>query len=791
MHTSLSQIKGVSEDRLSTRIAIVASTLTVLFVLMLGGSSYYVTRVQMTEGINNALKNTASLLASRLDSSLGSTANTLSSLKQSPLVMMSLMDSLTRTTSLEPYLQDFFSINGIPVEISLTDSNGNIVAGSRSAVKLNSKWSKPVLEEGVSFVSIEERSTSLYLLFAEPVFYINDLSPEGALVSKIDLTYLLEDLNTINGAEEIYLLHRGRPILQNDARENSMGHSSSLLTHVASLRLPGLFADLDLAVEVRAPEETLTQPLNRLSLIYILLGIATLAVVVVLSILAGTYLAWPLRELEKVASNVVASGSFDHRFKGSGYTEVTLLGQTFNQMLESLGSAHKQVMSMANRDVLTGLANRALFQTRLRAGIRDARRSHQVTGILILDLDKFKDINDTMGHPVGDELLKQVSNRLSKQTRATDTVARLGGDEFAIIATHLSKADDAGILGQTIITSMTTRPFKVFDYEIHVSTSIGIAICPTDGNDPDRLLSNADMALYKAKAEGRGNTQFYDAELNTTAQKKKHMESCIRKALEQSDFCLHYQPKVDLQTGRIAGVEALVRLQGENGLIYPGEFIQIAEDSGLIVPLGEWILREACLQKIIWEESGLPPFSVAVNLSAVQLRQDHYIERLIQVIKDTGIDPASLQIEITESALIDDMETIGRRLGYFQEMGISLAIDDIGTGYSSLSNLKLLSVDVLKIDQSFIRDIEIDANDAAITRAIVQLGRSLDLIVVAEGVEFKAQEVFLQLQGCHQSQGFLHSRALSGPELADWVRKKGSDHKPHIPEHADLVITQR
>jgi diguanylate cyclase (GGDEF)-like protein len=508
--------------------------------------------------------------------------------------------------------------------------------------------------------------------------------------------------------------------------------------------------------------------LDELTLVYVALGLGLLATVVPLSIVLAQRLARPLRELEQIASSVVASGSFDHRFEGGGYTEVERLGNTFNKMLQSLGTAHTQLQRLAHHDVLTGLANRALFQSQLRADLLDAQRAEGLLGVLLLDIDNFKDINDTLGHPVGDELLKQVAARLSKLVRTTDTVARLGGDEFALIGTHFHEPNDVATLGQKILTS-TAKPFGIFEHDIFVSVSIGIAIFPTDGDDPDKLLSNADLALYKAKNGGKGNFQFYDPALNTAAQKRKQTEASIRGALEQSAFCLHYQPRVDLDSGRLVGVEVLVRWQSEDGLVFPQEFIAIAEESRLIVPLGEWIVREACVQKLAWEQAGLPAFAIAINLSAVQLRHDEYVRRLMQVIDDTGVDPNGLEIEITESALMEHVDTIACRLRGFRDLGVRLAIDDIGTGYSSLANLKRLSVDALKIDKSFVRDIEIDADDAAITKAIIQLGSSLDLTVVAEGVETPGQAEFLRRQGCRQAQGFLYSAALDAPSLAAWI----------------------
>lgn len=764
MRPRLSVLRGGAETTLAARIALAASTLTLLFVLVVGGTSYLVTRSQITEGIEHALDNQASLLAGRLSSALGSVVNTLSALKQNALILNSLMDSLTRETSLEPFLADFSTVNGVAVDIVLTDFEGQAVAGARAVAGMTSSWVQPVLEGARPYVAIERSASGVYLLVAEPVFYMRTLSPEGALIHRTDLSRLVEGFNAAGGDDPVRLLQDGEPILGDAAAPRP----DRVITKVRALELPDLLAPLALAVEVRTSPDVLIRPLNELALAYVFLGLGLLAAVVLLSILAARRLARPLRELEQVAATVVASGSFDHRFQGGGFTEVSRLGATFNQMLESLGAAHVQLEQLAHHDVLTGLANRALFQSRLRAHLLDAKRAPGPLGILLLDVDNFKDINDTLGHPVGDELLKQIASRLSGLVRGTDTVARLGGDEFALVGSHFHHADDAAILAQKIVDA-AAEPFRIFEHDIHVSVSIGIAICPTDGDEPDQLLSNADLALYKAKGEGRGHFQFYDPALNTAAQHRKRIEASLRAALVEPAFCLHYQPKVDLQTGALVGVEALVRWRSADGLLYPQEFIPIAEDSRLIVPLGEWILREACLQMLAWERDGVRPFGVAVNLSAVQLRHDEHVRRLIRVIEETGVDPGGLEIEITESALMERTEAIARRLGRFRELGVRLAIDDIGTGHSSLANLKQLSVDVLKIDRSFVRDIEVDADDAAITRAIVQLGRSLDLTVVAEGVETAGQADFLSRQGCRQAQGFLYSPALDAGALVDWI----------------------
>ncbi|MCB1914998.1 MAG: EAL domain-containing protein [Rhodocyclaceae bacterium] len=757
---------------LAARIALAASALTLLFVTGIGAVSYVVTRAQITQGVKDGLSHQAALLASRLSTTLNSVATTLSELKQNALVLNSLMDSYTRRTSLDPFLADFSTINGVPVEITLTDFEGNPVAGAAGGALGSAHWKVGVLERGLPYVTVEERAGRATLLVAEPIFYVGTLSPEGALVHRIDLARLVGESAPEVANGSVQLLYNGRSILGQDPSAGGTGRSRRALTQTKPLELHAMLAPLRLDVRLRADPALIRGPLAQLTLIYLLIGLAVLIGAVLFSALAARRLARPLRELEQVAASVVASGSVDHRFEVGAFAEVARLGQTFNLMLERLGAAQHQLARLAHHDALTGLANRIRFHQQLSAALADVQRSHDTLGVLLLDLDNFKDVNDTLGHPVGDELLKQVAGRLRALVRATDTVARLGGDEFAIIATHLTDSGAAAVLGNKMVEAIS-ESFEFADHEIYVSASVGIAVCPSDGDSSEQLLKNADLALYKAKQEGRCNFQFFDQQLNDAAQTRKQIEASIRAAIDEAAFCLHYQPRIDLETGTVAGVEALVRWRSAGRMVYPDAFVPVAEESRLIVPLGEWILRAACEQKRTWDRQGMCPFTVAVNLSAIQLGRDDYVERLLAVVEDSGVDPAGLEIEITESALMERVDVIADRLARFRALGVRLAIDDIGTGYSSLVNLKRLSVDVLKIDKSFIRDLEDDPDDAAITRAIIQLGTSLDLTVVAEGVEKPGQESFLRRQGCHQAQGYLYAAALPPEELAVWVRQRG------------------
>ena len=760
---------------LATRIALAASALTLLFVAAIGGVSFIVTRAQISQGVRDGLSHQTALLASRLSTTLNSVATTLSELKQNALVLNALMDSYTRRTSLDPFLEGFSTVNGVPVEITLTDFEGHPVAGAAGIASDSDRWKVGVLEQGQPYVTVEERAGRATLLVAEPIFYVGTLSPEGALVHRIDLTRLVGNSAPEAADGSVQLLYDGRPILGQDEAGGGSTASAQSLTQTKPLELHAMLAPLRLAVRLRADPALIRGPLGQLTMIYLLIGLAVLVGAVLFSALAARRLARPLRELEQVAASVVASGSVDHRFEVGDFAEVARLGQTFNLMLERLGAAQKQLARLAHHDALTGLANRIRFHDQLSAALADVQRSRDTIGVLLLDLDNFKDVNDTLGHPVGDELLKQVAGRLRDLVRTTDTVARLGGDEFAVIATHLSDSAAAAVLGRKMVDAIS-ESFELAEHDIYVSASVGIAVCPSDGDSSEQLLKNADLALYKAKQEGRCNFQFFDQELNDAAQTRKQVEASIRAAIDESAFRLHYQPRIEIDSGRVAGVEALVRWRSAERMVYPDAFVPVAEESRLIVPLGEWILRTACEQKRAWDRQGLQPFTMAVNLSAIQLGRDDYVERLLAVIAESGVDPTGLEIEITESALMERVDAIAERLARFHALGVRLAIDDIGTGYSSLVNLKRLAVDVLKIDRSFIRDLEVDPDDAAITRAIIQLGNSLDLTVVAEGVEKPGQEVFLRQHGCHQAQGFLYARALPADELEAWVRSR----KPRV-----------
>jgi diguanylate cyclase (GGDEF)-like protein/PAS domain S-box-containing protein len=428
---------------------------------------------------------------------------------------------------------------------------------------------------------------------------------------------------------------------------------------------------------------------------------------------------------------------------------------------------------LATRDPLTGLPNRMLLHDRLEQGVLNAARHHTGFAFMFIDLDRFKTINDSLGHQVGDELLKGVAARLTACVRATDTVARLGGDEFAVILENLRDDDDEGAqqVAEKMIAAMAS-PMMVDGQPLSTSCSIGISLYPADGRDTASLMKNADVAMYYAKEKGRNNYQFFSAEMNARAQERLSVENYLRLALRRNELVLHYQPRMDLATGALVGVEALIRWQHpRRGLLAPGKFIDVAEDSGLIVPIGEWVLENACEQIRAWQRTVKPGLRLSVNISVGQILDGERLYRAVaQAVHRARIDPATLELELTESHLMQNIEEKAALLNRLGDLGVGISIDDFGTGYSSLSYLKKLPVDSIKIDSSFVRDIEDDPNDEAIIKAILAMAHSLRLSVVAEGVETEAQFNALKALGCNEFQGFFESPALAP---ADFEKRYG------------------
>jgi diguanylate cyclase (GGDEF)-like protein/PAS domain S-box-containing protein len=429
--------------------------------------------------------------------------------------------------------------------------------------------------------------------------------------------------------------------------------------------------------------------------------------------------------------------------------------------------AEQRVQYLAYYDDLTGLANRTLLQDRLAKAVADARRQTDKVALLFLDLDRFKDINDSLGHSVGDQLLQGVADRLRKWAREQDTIARLGGDEFVVMLTHVVEAPDVAVAAGRIMDAISDA-FVVQGRSLNVTCSIGISIFPEHGGDGETLIKNADAAMYSAKHGGRGNFRFFTEELNTQAMERVTLENSLRSAVAREELFLMYQPQIDIATGKITGVEALLRWQHPQlGLIPPDKFIRIAENSGLIVRIGEWVLRTACSQARKWQEVGLPRITVAVNVSAIQFRQEGFCGLVSKVLEETGLPPQYLELELTESLLLANAELMSPVVRELRDMGVMLAIDDFGTGYSNFSYLKRFRINKLKIDQSLIKDVAVNTEDAAITTAVIGMAKSLHLRVIAEGVEDEAQVSFLRDHQCDEIQGYYFSKPLAADDIAD------------------------
>jgi diguanylate cyclase (GGDEF)-like protein len=455
-----------------------------------------------------------------------------------------------------------------------------------------------------------------------------------------------------------------------------------------------------------------------------------------------------------------------------------------NEEIAERKSAEERISHMAYYDRLTGLPNRHLLQDRLEMSISQNERHEQISAILFLDIDDFKRINDTLGHSTGDLLLTELADRLNTCIRATDTVARktiydneestvsrLGGDEFTILASNINASPGAARVAQRVMSEVS-HPFTIGDNELFITISMGIAICPNDGKDVDTLLKNADTAMYHAKSKGKNNFQFYEESMNAMLMKRLELEGDLRHAIHGDELLLHYQPRIDAHTRRISSMEALVRWERPGkGLVSPGEFIPVAEDTGLIVPLGEWVLEHACRQNKEWQDAGLPPISISVNISGKQFQEDNFLKNISNIIEDSSLDPKWIELEITENVLMHHAQITAEILHEIKEMGVRLSMDDFGTGYSSFNYLKSFPLDIIKIDKTFIDEIPQNPNDAAIVNAIISMAHNLNLHVVAEGVELEQQQIFLRDHGCDEIQGYYYSRPLPAKEFAEFLEK--------------------
>jgi diguanylate cyclase (GGDEF)-like protein/PAS domain S-box-containing protein len=440
----------------------------------------------------------------------------------------------------------------------------------------------------------------------------------------------------------------------------------------------------------------------------------------------------------------------------------------------------KQMAHSAQHDFLTGLPNRMLLNDRVNQAIVLAPRHTKKVAVLFLDLDGFKHINDSLGHPIGDQLLQSISKRLVTCVRNSDTVSRQGGDEFVVLLSEVEQSEDAARSAARILQAVA-EAHSIEQHDLHVTASIGLSVFPDDGLDAETLIKNADTAMYQAKENGRQSYQFFKPAMNVRAVERQSIEENLRRAMERHEFSLHYQPKINLKTGEITGAEALLRwMHPIRGSVSPAQFIPVAEDCGMILPIGRWVLYEACKQARVWANAGLPLATMAVNISSMEFRDDGFLEGVFATLKDTGLDPSSLELELTESVLMKRAESAASVLKTLRDSGVQVAVDDFGTGYSSLSYLRKFPIDALKIDQSFVRQITTVPDDTTIVHAMISMGRSLKLRVVAEGVETRQELEFLQTHLCDEAQGYYFSRPVLPQQFAALL-------KTGVPEAAVVV----
>ncbi len=478
---------------------------------------------------------------------------------------------------------------------------------------------------------------------------------------------------------------------------------------------------------------------------------------------------------DDIAHAALEAGAQDTIFRSRGGTEAyrairnALETMRMRRAIEHQRQALEQGTGEAPKiDSVTELPTRHLLRSKLSRALSRAGDGN-TTGVMLIGLDGFKAINSAFGHGVGDELLRMVAGRLGHCVRNVDTVARWGGDEFAALLEEMSRPEDAVFVAQRIMYALS-RPFAFKGQDLYVSASVGIAVHPADGNDSETLLQNADAAMERVKHAGGSNYRVYSVQLSENLSETLAMGNRLRSALKRDEFQLHYQPQLDMHDGKVVGVEALLRWNDpEQGMRSPAEFIPILEETGLIIPVGEWVLRKACTQARAWQYAGLSNLRIAVNLSAKQFRQRELVKKVADVLNETGLSPETLELELTESVLMDDQNNARRVLTELKVMGALVALDDFGTGYSSLAVLKAFPVDTLKIDRAFIRDIAEDEDDRSICSAIIALGRALRLHVLAEGVEEESQVEILKRQGCHLVQGFLYARPMPADDVWSWL----------------------
>ncbi|WP_321527714.1 EAL domain-containing protein [Sedimenticola selenatireducens] len=657
------------------------------------------------------------------------------------------------------------------------------------------------------------------LLISKPLMFMNrsldpvatPLSLRGYLVITATLDFLEQQIATVQIGEHGYLLvtdRNGKVLFHPNAAWIGRNLATTQFDHMqqlTELKSPSLvhLDDNDVYAHGRQlhsnlylfailPEDELLASSRRLGRIVaiIVLGATLLTLLLIYTALNSLVLK-PILKLG-AAADEMGQGNLLTQVTVESHDEIGTLAKSMQIMGQNLQNSQEQTQYLAYHDTLTGLPNRLMFNEMHQLVLAEAKRHRYRSALMYIDLDDFKRVNDTLGHQAGDELLREISRRLITVLRRedclalvrpepTDMVARLGGDEFTILLTKVAQSHEPATVATRLLKALTD-PITLGSHEVKIGSSIGITLYPDDGTDTQTLHKNADIAMYHAKREGKNNYQFYSATMNKLSMERMALETKLRHALERDELSLHYQPQVDLVSGEVVGLEALLRWEDpEQGLIPPTTFIPIAEECRLIVPIGEWVLRNACRQNYVWQQAGLKPVTVSVNVSGVQFRHQNLQALVADSLRDSGLAPHYLELELTETSLLEAHEQAGETLTELKELGIGIALDDFGTGYSSLSHLKRLPIDHLKIDRSFVCDVHTNPDDAAIVAAIIAMTRNLGLRVTAEGVEHKLQLNFLRERNCDAIQGFLFSKPLPASGVETVLRNGLQLSEEYLP----------
>lgn len=528
-----------------------------------------------------------------------------------------------------------------------------------------------------------------------------------------------------------------------------------------------------LVLQIQMPRTIYNHGKETLASFILALLVGGIAFSVVIGYLLEKFILSRITEMIRKMWYIRSSGDLSARMIVTGLDELSDLEREMNKMISALEENQQEIKHQAYHDMLTGLPNRLLFFDRLEQAIAQAKRTNQNTALLFIDLDRFKPINDTLGHSAGDSLLKAVADRLKGCTRDSDTVSRLGGDEFTVILTNIKGENHVAKVSQKIIDTLSA-PFLLQGNEVFITPSIGISLFPHDGETAEQLVVHADIAMYQAKGQ-RNQYQFFTEDMNAPSFERLRMENNLRRALEREEFVVYYQPIIDIKTAQIIGVEALIRWNHhEKGHLQPADFICLAEETGLIVPIGDWVLRTACLQNKTWQKIGLPPLRLSVNLSTRHFLKSDLAVKVENILLETGLEPYYLELEITENSLMENIKASMATLERLREIGIYIAIDDFGSGYSSLSYLRQLPANTLKIDRSFLQGVAVDSRDSSIVESIIALGHSLNMKVIAEGVERLEQLEFLEKTGCDKGQGYYFGKPMPAAEFIEFYRNRHS-----------------